>query len=62
MKMTSTSFRHANLLLAIKEAGSLVALSDRVGFSPQYLSQLKSGTRGIGHKTARELERKLGYP
>lgn len=62
MDMTSTSFRLAHLLLAIEEAGSIVALCERVGFSPQYLSQLKNGTRGIGHRTARELERKLGYP
>jgi len=60
--MTAKSFRHAHLLIAIDQAGSAVALSEKVGLSPQYLSQLKNGTRGIGHKTARELERKLGYP
>lgn len=62
MDMTATSFRHAHLLLAIEREGSAVALSEKVGMSPQYLSQLKNGTRGIGHKTARELERRMGYP
>ena len=62
MNMTSTSFRQAHLLSLIEEAGSIEALSARLGMSPQYLSQLKNGTRGIGHRTARKIEKAAGLP
>lgn len=62
MNMTSTSFRLAHLLRAIDDCGTIEALSKRVELSPQYLSQLKNGTRGIGHKTARKIEAGMKWP
>ena len=56
MKMTSKEFRRSHLIKAIDDHGSIEALAKVVGLSPQYLSQLKNGTRGIGHKTARKIE------
>jgi transcriptional regulator with XRE-family HTH domain len=61
MEMTAKEFRHRHLLKAIDEHGSIENLAKRVGLSPQYLSQLKNETRGIGHKTARKIEIALGW-
>lgn len=60
--MTSREFRHAHFLRALEDHNdSLEELAKAVGLSPQYLSQLKLGTRNIGDKTARKLEEKLGF-
>lgn len=62
VEMTASDFRHAHLLEAIEQYGTIERLAKAVGLSAQYLSQLKNGTRGIGHKTARKLEAALGWP
>lgn len=59
--MTTSEFRRGHFLRALAEHdNSLEELAKVVCLSPQYLSQLKLGTRNIGHKTARKLEQKLG--
>lgn len=60
-RMTAKEFRHRHLMKAIDDHGSIELLAKATGFSPQYLSQLKNGTRGIGHKTARKIEASLGW-
>lgn len=62
MDMTAGKFRQSHLLAAIREHGSIENLAKALEMSPQYLSQLKNGTRGIGHKTARKIEHGLGWP
>tara|TARA_R110002050_G_scaffold46890_1_gene109958 strand:- start:124 stop:588 length:465 start_codon:yes stop_codon:yes gene_type:complete len=56
MQMTATEFRKHHLLQAIAECKSIESLSKKTDLAPQYISQLKSGVRGIGNKTARKIE------
>ena len=60
--MTIREFRRTYLLDAIKVCGTAEALADRMGMSPQYVSMLKIGTREIGHKSARSIEKAVGWP
>lgn len=62
MDMTATEFRHAHLLDAIQKHGSIENLARATEMNPQYISQLNTGARGIGHKTARKFEKALGLP
>lgn len=62
MDMTSKAFRQAHLLKLIEQYGTIEALAPVIGLGPQYISQLKNGTRGIGDKTARKIEVALGWP
>lgn len=62
MDMTATEFRRAHLLALIDKSGKAQDLAEKAGLSPSYISQLVSGNREIGHKTARKLEERLGLP
>lgn len=62
MQMTTKDFRHSHLLRAISDCGTIEKLSKLTELSPQYLSQLKSRTRGIGDKTARKIEKGMKWP
>jgi hypothetical protein len=67
---TITAIRHSNLLLLIKEFGTIQALADKIGKSHSQLSQLRNQVvhsttgkqRVVGDKLAREIEQKLGRP
>lgn len=62
MDMTSKEFRHTHLMRLLGEYGTIEALAELSGINPQYLSQCKNQTRGIGNKTARRLEAAVGWP
>lgn len=53
--------RRANLIALEKRFGSLEALSDHVGVSASYLSQMKK-LRHMGDKVARRIEKRLNLP
>ena len=53
--------RRDNLVALERKFGSLEALSDAVGVSASYLSQMKN-TRHMGDRVARRFEQKLGLP
>ena len=61
MRMTATEFRKHHLLQAIAECKSIESLARRTDLAPQYISQLKSGVRGIGNKTARKIENAMSW-
>jgi SOS-response transcriptional repressor LexA len=62
--MENKEVRRANMLLLVKEIGSLKALGDKTDTPPAYLSQIKNraNQRGMGDEIARRIERKLGKP
>ena len=62
--MENKEERRANLLLLVKELGSLKALGERTETPAAYLSQIKnrSNERGMGDEIARRIETKLGRP
>lgn len=62
MQVTSKEFRHSHLLNIISDMGTIEAVASKTGLNPQYLSQLKNRTRGIGDKTARKIEASMGWP
>lgn len=52
--------RKANLIKLIQEAGGKnTQLAAKTGMDASYISQMKNGTRAIGEKTARNIERSL---
>lgn len=59
MYMTATDFRRAHLIRLIERHGTLDHFSEVVGLAPSYLSQLKTGKRGMGPRTARKIEAAL---
>lgn len=56
------AIRRENLegLIASMAAGNMAAFADRIGASPAHLSQIRNGTREIGHRFARKIEMALG--
>lgn len=60
--MTAMNARKANLLKLIEQHGTLEKLAELTGSSPRHLSQMKNGTRNMGHKVARRIEAKLTLP
>lgn len=56
---TYKDYRRENLLALERKFGSLEALSDAVGVSASYLSQMKK-VRHMGDRVARRFEKKLG--
>lgn len=66
VSLTSKEHRRRNLQTLAAEweraDGKLADLADHLGLSPSYLSQLRSGVRGIGDATARKIEKALGWP
>ena len=58
---TYKEYRRENLLVLEKKFGSLEELSDAVGVSASYLSQMKK-VRHMGDKIARRFEKRLGLP
>lgn len=67
---TNKDIRHENLLILIKEEGSIQAVADKTGKSHAQISQLKNkapyqGTgnpRGVGDSLAREIEAAFSKP
>lgn len=66
VSLTSSEYRRRNLeTLAThweSKGGKLADLAELIGMSPSYFSQLRSGARGVGDKTARKIEAKLEWP
>lgn len=66
VSLTSSEYRRRNLeTLAThweSKGGKLADLAELIGMSPSYFSQLRSGARGVGDKTARKIEVKLEWP
>jgi len=62
MTMTAQDFRSAHLAELIAASGGVELFAVKSGFSQSYISQLKTGHRGIGAKTARKIEAKLNLP
>lgn len=58
--MDVSTTRRENLARLIAEHGTIERLALLADKSPSYLSQLKNGHRGMGHSTARNLEKKMG--
>jgi len=56
MNVTATDFRRAHLIRLIERYGTLDHFSEVVGLAPSYISQLKTGKRGMGPRTARKIE------
>jgi transcriptional regulator with XRE-family HTH domain len=56
MDVTATDFRRAHLIRLIERYGTLDHFSEVVGLAPSYISQLKTGKRGMGPRTARKIE------
>ncbi len=54
--MDSKTIRRANLDVLKKQFGTWAALAQLAGCSPNYLSQIKGGTREVGDELARRLE------
>lgn len=55
-------FRRAHLERAVEICGSAEELSRRSGISPVYISAIRAGRRGIGHKIAAKIESVMGWP
>jgi len=58
--MDVSTTRQENLARLISENGTIERLAMLADISPSYISQLKNGHRGMGHGTARNLEKALG--
>tara|TARA_R110001606_G_C14895268_1_gene593245 strand:- start:23 stop:412 length:390 start_codon:yes stop_codon:yes gene_type:complete len=61
MEVTATEFRRYHLLRAIAECQTIESLSRRTDLHPAYISQLKTGVRNIGNKTARKIETSMEW-
>jgi len=59
---TVSDFRRANLIRQIERHGSADNLAAAVDLAPSYLSQIKTGKRECGPRTARKLEAALSLP
>lgn len=62
MAMTALEFRHSHFMRLLAETGTIEELAKILDLSPQYLSQIKNQTRGIGARTARKIESKMKWP
>lgn len=60
--MDMADIRRRNLQLLVDKYESQQEVADIVKISPQYLSQLLSGHRNIGEKTARKIEAAVKIP
>lgn len=60
--MENKHIRRAKLKQLIHDYGTLVALGKATGINPALFSQIKNGTRNMGAKTARQIEKHLGKP
>lgn len=58
--MSVIATRKANLLIVLAQFGTLETLAELTASSARHLSQMKNGTRNMGHKVARRIEAKLG--
>lgn len=58
--MTSKEFRYSHLIRILTEYGTIEAMAKACSMNPAYISQMKNKTRGIGDKTARNIEAALG--
>lgn len=54
--------RQQRLEELIAEFGSLKSVAERAGMDPNWLSQIRIGASGMGHKTARRLAEGCGKP
>lgn len=61
-RMDNKELRRQHLLRAIDAAGSIEKLAATTETNPKHLSQLKNGTRGMGPRIARQMEKHLGLP
>ena len=61
-RMDVRTTRHTKLLQLIDEYETIERLASVSGQNSSYLSQIKNKTRGMGHTTARGIERGLGLP
>lgn len=61
-QMTSSEFRRAHLSRIASQLGSFASLAKKMDVSESYISQIKTGSSGIGNKTARKIERTMGLP
>ncbi len=63
-RMDVRTTRHTKLLQLIDEYGTIERLASLAGQNASYLSQIKNKSRGrgMGHTTARGIERGLGLP
>lgn len=62
MAMSIREIRREQLEAAIKICGSMRSLAERADLSPQYLSSIRTGARGLGHQTARKIEAAMNWP
>lgn len=53
-------WRRARLELLVDQYGSLAAVARKAGVVENYLSQIRTGHRGLGHKVAADIEGALG--
>lgn len=60
--MEVTDTRRENLLILIGEHKTQAALSDASGIAVAYINQIVNKRRGMGHKTARNLEQSCRKP
>ena len=61
--MTETnSIRRKRLSELVSEHEDQESLADVIGYTPSYISQLITGHRNVGEKTARKIEKKTGKP
>lgn len=62
--MKESEARKENLmrLIELRFDGSQVRFADSAGMTPSYISQMLTGYRNIGERTARKIERAIGLP
>lgn len=60
--MNVKEFRRAHLLEAIEVCSSIAELARRSGVNDVYITQIKNGTRDMGHKTAKKIEAAMQWP
>lgn len=59
--MSVINIRSQRLAEAIEIKGGLAELAKSLGVSNQYLYALSAGRRNVGHKTARKIEKAVGW-
>ena len=60
--MDIQTLRQQRLLDLIESHKTIEALADKAGVNSRYLSQIKNGSRRMGAKFARKLEKNLSLP
>lgn len=60
--MDVVDIRRRNLRFLVDRAGGPKEFADRVGRTPNYITQLKGDTKSFGNPVARYLEEQLGHP